>query len=337
MQLTEYDLGFRFKKNTFTVSGLIDRYEDQSITLFPDHIYSEPWSIKAKSIFIESIIVGMPTTEIWCEESGYGEISVLDGTQRIQCIIDYYHGRFSLTEVKVLPELEHAFFSELPYRYKSTFLNRAELYFTIISYDTHPILKFELFKRINSGNRPQIQSARNFAFRDHFNFIRDTQDNCSRYLDPYHDSGKLDRKRGYIHAASFDELFLLLSALTLARNSKISSQHIHEELLDEAAMAIQFKPNLRNELASEIRLHLRRINRSVGRDILFDVPNLLSRRQTLYASSEQVKLSSKQISELFILSLKDELTTLNLEEVLEAPFNRSIPRSANYYHRKLFG
>jgi hypothetical protein len=337
MQLTEYDLGFRFKKNTFSVLGLIDRYEDKSITLFPDHIYSEPWSTKARSIFIESIIVGMPTTEIWCEESGYGEISVLDGTQRIQCIIDFYNDKFSLTDVKLLPEIEHTYFSDLPYRYKSTFLNRAELYFTIISYDTHPILKFELFKRINSGNRPQVQSARNFAFRDHFKFIRETQEYCSRYLEPYYDSGKLDRKRGYIHAASFDELFLLLSALTLARNSEIGSRYLHEEFLDEAAMAIQFKPDIRQDLTSEIRRHLRRINGLVGRDIIFDVPNLFSRRFPQHYPSDQIKLHSKQISELFILSLRNDLTSRNLQEVIETAYSKSTSRSINHYHRKLFG
>jgi len=279
----------------------------------------------------------MPTTEIWCEESGYGEISVLDGTQRIQCIIDFYNGEFSLTDVKLLPEIEHAYFSDLPYRYKSTFLNRAELYFTIISYDTHPILKFELFKRINSGNRPQVQSARNFAFRDHFNFIRETQKRCSHYLEPYHDSGKLNRKKGYIHAASFDELFLLLSALTLAMNSEIGSRYLHEEFLDEAAMAIQFKPDIRHDLISEIRRHLRRINALIGRDIIFDVPNLFSRSLTPHYSSNQIKLHFKQISELFILSLRNDLTDRDLEEIIESPYSRSTSRSANYYHRKLFG
>lgn len=337
MQLTEYDLGFRFKKNTFSVLGLIDRYEDKSITLFPDHIYSEPWSIKARSIFIESIIVGMPTTEIWCEESGYGEISVLDGTQRIQCIIDFYHGEFSLTDVKLLPEIEQAYFSDLPYQYKSTFLNRAELYFTIISYDTHPILKFELFKRINSGNRPQVQSARNFAFRDHFNFIRETQERCARYLEPYYDSRKLDRKRGYIHAASFDELFLLLSALILAKNFEIGSRYLHEEFLDEAAMAIQFKPDIRQDLTSEIRRHLRRTSGLVGKDIVFDVPNLFNRRLTSHYPSDQIKLHSKQISDLFILSLRNDLTLRNLQEIIESPYSRSTSRSATHYHRKLFG
>ncbi|MDD2109464.1 DUF262 domain-containing protein [Pseudomonas asiatica] len=337
MQLSEYDLGFRFKKNTFTVSGLMDRYEEGGISLYPDHIYSKPWSNRAKSIFIESIIVGMPTAEIWCEESGYGEISVLDGTQRIQSIIDFCKNNFSLSSLKLLPGLEDSYFEDLPYRFKSTFLNRAELYFTIISYDTHPSLKFELFKRINSHSRFPVQAARNFAFRDHFNFIRHTQEHCEDIIAPEEHFNFLSPRIGYIQAANYDELFLLISALTLSINDEIEANQPYEDFLDAAAMTIHFRSVGTDALLSDIIKYLGRIKRALGKKILFDTSFSSARRRMLSTRLDDLKLTSSQIADLYILALRHEINHASVGDVIETGRTKLPMRSSRYYYRQLFG
>lgn len=338
MQLSEYDRGFRFKKNVFTVAGMIDRYKDKRIFLYPDHIYSKPWHKRAKSTFVESILLGMPTTEIWCEEDNYGAISVLDGTQRVQCLLEFCSNKFPLQDLKLLPELEESYFSDLPSRHTSTLLNRAELYFTTISYDTHPALKFEFFKRINSDSyRFPVQAARNFAFRDHFEFIRDVQNACSEFIEPANGSSRLLNKNDYLHAASFDELFLLLSALTLTFNYAIApNKDTVEDLLDDAATHIHFyKPDIQ-PLKREIRSKLRQISKSLRRVILFD-PSLSFNRRAPHRLDDSINitLTSNQVANLYIYALKDQLDpAIDIQELLGSP--RASIRSATSYYRRLF-
>lgn len=339
MRLTEYDLGFRFKKNVFTVAGMIDRYHDERIFLYPDHIYSKSWSKRGKSTFIESILLGMPTTEFWCEEDNYGAISVLDGTQRVQCLLDFCDDRFPLQDLKLLPNLEELHYSELPSRYASTLSNRAELYFTTISYDTHPALKFEFFKRINSDSyRFPVQAARNFAFRDHFLFIRDTQRACSRFLEPSSSGSILSNKNEYLHAASFDELYLLLAALTLTFNKVMrANEETTQDLLDEAAMQIHFSKFDTDILKRDIRKNLRSIYIHSESTISFDPQVSFNRRLRRDTNDSNITLTQNQIANLYIHSLRDNIGSLSdVREILENSPRASI-RSASSYYKRLFG
>lgn len=339
MQLSEYDRGFRFKKNVFTVAGMIDRYNDERIFLYPDHIYSKPWHKRAKSTFVESILLGMPTTEIWCEEDNYGAISVLDGTQRVQCLLDFCSDKFPLQDLKLLPELEDLYFSDLPSRHTSTLSNRAELYFTTISYDTHPALKFEFFKRINSDSyRFPVQAARNFAFRDHFEFVRDTQDACSRFIQIPNESSRLSNRSDYLYAASFDELFLLLSALTLTFHEEIdTNKDSVQDLLDEAAMQIHFSNVNNDALRREVRSKLRLISQGADAVILFDPHSSFSRRHPhVLNGGADIALTLNQIANLYIYALKHRHhSSLNFQEILESSPRAPI-RSASSYYRRLF-
>jgi len=338
MQLSEYDRGFRFKKNVFTVAGMIDRYHDERIFLYPDHIYSKPWHKRAKSTFIESILLGMPTTEFWCEEDNYGAISVLDGTQRFQCLLDFCGDKFSLQDLNLLPDLDDRYYSDLPSRYASMLSNRAELYFTTISYDTHPALKFEFFKRINSDSyRFPVQAARNFAFRDHFVFIRDVQEGCSRYLQLASEGSIFSNRSDYLQAASFDELFLLLAALTLTFNNEISpNKDTVQELLDEAAMYIHFSRVDIFALRSEIRSNLRSISRYDGRVVIYDPHLSLGRRRIFESDDAVLTLTLNQIANLYIHALKDQLhSSLDIRDVLEKSPKSPI-RTVSSYYRRLF-
>lgn len=338
MRLTEYDLGFRFKKNVFTVAGMIDRYHDKRIFLYPDHIYSKSWSKRGKSTFVESILLGMPTTEFWCEEDNYGAISVLDGTQRVQCLLDFCNDEFPLQDLKLLPNLEDLRYSELPSRYASTLSNRAELYFTTISYDTHPALKFEFFKRINSDSyRFPVQAARNFAFRDHFLFIRNTQRACSRYLEPSSSGSTLSNKNEYLHAASFDELYLLLAALTLTFNKVMRpNEDTTQDLLDEAAMQIHFSNFDTDILKRDIRANLRSIYMHTGNTIYFDPHVAFSRRLRRDTADSNLLLTQNQIVNLYIYSLREQISSSNdVNEILESS-PRAPTRVASSYYRRLF-
>ncbi|WP_367599198.1 DUF262 domain-containing protein [Pseudomonas fulva] len=341
MQLSDYDRGFRFKKDILSVSALLSRFSEGGIYLYPDHIYSKEWHRRSKSAFIESLLLGMPTTEIWCEEDNYGGVSVLDGTQRIQAILDFCHNNFELSELKLIPELSGCRYSDLPYQHTFALLNRTDIYFTTISYDTHAALKFEFFKRINSDSyRFPVQAARNFAFRDHFSFIKYTQKTCEWYLTTDDETYTFSTKKDYRDAASFDELFLLMAAVTLTYHSELSTKSDSiSDFLDEAAMRIHFGYFRDLDLSSEIEKTIENICESLESKIQYNPRKSLSsmRRPRHHYNDDRLMLTSSQIIELFIPILKHgPLHKKHTDDILAHPQSLSPLRTTSSIYRKLF-
>ena len=340
MRFGEFDRGFRFKRSSFTVSTLLERMEDERILVAPDFIYSKPWSKSSKSTFIESMLLGMPTSDVWCEEDNYGRVTVLDGTQRIICINEFFHNNLQLRDLNLMPELNGCFFSDLPYRYASIFTHRVELELTTISYDTHPELKFEFFKRINSDSyRFPVQSARNYAFREHFYFIQDLQRQCSRYISMDKNTYRLLKTSRLNHrkASSFDEFFLFLCALVLEYRGQLFLETDYEEFLDAAAVHLHFK-NDNPMIMIEVMDVLARIKSFFNRRILFNPQAVISSGWEASVSDEDegedfIHLNIDQIASLFISVMKNSHIDSN---TIQNALDVDHPHSSRRFHRRFF-
>lgn len=338
MYMNEFDKGFRFKKNIHTISSLLERINDGRLRIDLNFIYSKSWSRNTKSTFIESILLGMPISDIRCEEDNYGGLSVLDGTQRLLCLLEFSRDQFKLTDIKLRPELSGRVFSELPYRYTSSFFNRTEIELTIISYDTHPILKLEFLKRINSDSyRFPVQSARNYAFREHFYFLKELQSSCSHLL-TIENLGFKSHTPSSIHraASNFDELFLYLSSLVLTYHHEIpADKSDHEELLDAAANFIHDTPYRNQEIIREIQYNIKNIVMYFGKPITFNPQTTIARTWlTTNQNNHNIYLNTEQIASLFIASMKHEI--LDYQTVEKFLTNERTHRSINRTYQRIF-
>ncbi|MDU8571943.1 DUF262 domain-containing protein [Pseudomonas syringae] len=283
--------------------------------------YTKSWSNFSKSTFIESILVGMPVSDILCEESHYGELFVLDGVQRLICLQEYFNNSFRLQGLKLIPSLEGCRYLDLPYSHSSVFHNRSELGLTIIGYDTDAILKFEFFKRVHAdAYRFPAQLARNYAFRDLLFFIRELQRSNFHQLAPKqsHDFGFSieTSKATHREVADFDELFLLLCFATLTFHQRIPVHHTRfpvrfDDLLDEAAIYLHNNPADFSPLGETVTKALRVASESLGATMVLTGQ---SHRDYRDYSSGHIHLDSDTIVDSFIQGLKGRAYDLNNSE-----------------------
>ena len=133
------------------------------------------WSLKSRSLLIESFIMNVPIPPIFLYEKDYSFYEILDGKQRISSIVMFYHDEFALEGLEVWSELNGKKYSTLPIRIKEG-LDRRYLSSIIMlkesAKDTFEVNKLKklVFERLNSGGEKLYpQESRNAIFGGPFN------------------------------------------------------------------------------------------------------------------------------------------------------------------------
>ncbi|MDV2859142.1 DUF262 domain-containing protein [Psychrobacter sp. CAM01] len=122
----------------------------------PDYQREFVWSDKQKSLFIESLLIGLPIPYLFVadideDEDPYteGNVEVIDGAQRIQTIYAYLNDHLSLTGMERLKILEGSLFSDLPPVRQRRF-NRSTIRMIELK-DVDEDARRLMFDRLNSG------------------------------------------------------------------------------------------------------------------------------------------------------------------------------------------
>ncbi|MCA5965441.1 hypothetical protein [Pseudomonas sp. P129] len=340
MDYYELDTSFRYRKTSQSIPSILEGIRSDRIKWDPMFTYSNSWSPSSKSTFIESILVGMPTTDILCEENRYGELSILDGVQRLICLQDFFSNVFRLQGLKLLPSLEGCRYSDLKYSQSSIFHNRTELGFTVISYDTDAILKFEFFKRVHSDSyKFPVQLARNYAFREHLYFIRELQDATRNFLAPkdqYSYSFSMETtKSTHRDVSEFDELYLLLCSASLTYHGRMRPSNVRysgkfSDLLDDTAIYLHQNSDDFRPLKDVVVETLSKARRYFGTPILFaDLP----RRKYPSRRNDEIILDSDSIVACFIDCLKNR--NIDLDDITNRKIGYRSNRSSQLFLKEL--
>lgn len=152
----------------YSVSTLIEQWNDGTLIL-PDIQREYVWNRMRASRLIESLLLNVPIPVLYFAEAG-DEYEVIDGHQRVSSIVRYVNNEFQLYGLKVLGDSQRRGkrFHELPtgdQRRIRTRVMRA----IIITEESHPAMKFEVFERLNSGSIAlNAQEVRNSTHRGPF-------------------------------------------------------------------------------------------------------------------------------------------------------------------------
>lgn len=152
------------------LATLAQMVESNAIDLQPGFQRRERWSLDKQSALIESFLLNVPVPPVYLAEELSGTYTAIDGKQRLRAISDFIFGRLALRNLERLTEAQGLKFDELPTEITNSFKLRPYLRVVTLLKQTDPMLKYEVFLRLNRGGEAlNAQEIRNVAFRGPLN------------------------------------------------------------------------------------------------------------------------------------------------------------------------
>ncbi|MUG91509.1 DUF262 domain-containing protein [Scytonema sp. UIC 10036] len=161
---------------SMSIGEWISLYEKDEIDIHPDFQRFFRWSEHQKSTFIESILLGIPIPPIFVSQREDGIWDVIDGLQRLSTIYEFVgifkpdtqeqdtssvqtrdKPLFALQKTTYLPSLAGKKWDDPDDKENSLtqaqrlLIKRAKIAVNIVEKESDPMIKYELFQRLNTG------------------------------------------------------------------------------------------------------------------------------------------------------------------------------------------
>jgi hypothetical protein len=158
------------------VESLTDQIQNGTIYLRP--LSERPsfqrryvWTDVLASRLIESILLNVPIPPCYLSQNEDFELDVIDGQQRLFSIYRFLDNQFALFGLEVLTELNSRRFHEIPPKLQRQ-LKTHTLRCILITNESHPEIKFDVFERLNTNTVPlNAQELRNCIYRGSLNVL----------------------------------------------------------------------------------------------------------------------------------------------------------------------
>ncbi len=142
----------RVEARPMTIDLILERIKHKEIDLAPDFQRNDNiWNDTAKSRLIESILIRIPLPAFYMDATNDDKWLIIDGLQRLtalkQFVID---NELKLQGLEYLTQLEDHHYKEISRSYQRR-IKEAVLTIYSIEKGTPPELKFNIFRRINTG------------------------------------------------------------------------------------------------------------------------------------------------------------------------------------------
>lgn len=155
----------------FSFGELLNLHRDREIVIRPEYQRLFRWSNEQRSRLIESILMGLPIPPIFLIENEGGVLELIDGLQRTSSVLQFLdHAAIDQPELMlqgcdVLESLNGKTFQTLETVLKLK-VKRTPIRATIINKSGDSFVKYEMFKRLNTGGSLlSAQEIRNCSSR----------------------------------------------------------------------------------------------------------------------------------------------------------------------------
>ena len=166
-----------YDKSAFDLVRMID---DKDIILDPDFQRNYIWDNKKASMLIESIILNVPIPVVYVSQEKDDTWVVIDGLQRLWSLKRFFDGKFKLSGLEILTELNKQDIHSLNSK-ALRMLKNGLLRVIMITHDSNEDIKYDVFMRLNTGSvHLNEQELRNCLYRGSLNtLLKDLANNSS--------------------------------------------------------------------------------------------------------------------------------------------------------------
>lgn len=173
---------------SFPIPELIRFIDEGDIEISPNFQRHFVWDNTRQSRLIESIFLGLPLPSIYLSQYKDGHLAIVDGLQRLSTIKRFNDNKLRLSNLEYLTECNGHTYKELEGEKILSPLRLRKFKFTqimgfVIDYRSPSALKFDLFRRLNTGGKPlNRQEIRNCLSRNRLQTTLQKMTSCEEFL-----------------------------------------------------------------------------------------------------------------------------------------------------------
>ncbi|WP_081581682.1 DUF262 domain-containing protein [Pararhodospirillum photometricum] len=166
-----YEREIRTTAVDFSFGELLNLHKEKEIVIRPEYQRLFRWSTEQRSRLIESILMGLPIPPIFLIENDGGVLELIDGLQRTSSVLQFLDNEaieqpeLTLNGCDFLTTLNGKTFRTIDVASRLK-IKRSPIRATIINKSGDAFVKYELFKRLNTGGSLlSAQEIRNCSSR----------------------------------------------------------------------------------------------------------------------------------------------------------------------------
>lgn len=134
----------------YSIDFLVERFQKDEFYIPDEYQRQFIWDEYKKSLFIESVLLGLPIPLMFFSDTEEGRCEIIDGAQRTQSLEAFMSNDLELTNLKKLDSLLGFKYDDIPEYFKKKF-DKTNIRVVVLSDETTLDIRQEIFTRINTS------------------------------------------------------------------------------------------------------------------------------------------------------------------------------------------